>query len=210
MECFHWGYIILPDGTISHELADLHNKLQDALCNLDEGDWDEINSYLQSDDFQDKMEAVKKILDAAGIEYTTNKYDNTVNIKLGDMTFTIEFADFPFGKWGETTMGQNDPTLCTIRLSSKLNSGNLFLTLSHELVHAFTMAYHKDVVEKMEKYYGEKGKEAFMELLAYRWEYWFTKRVPHSTYGRRVVIERQYLYYSELFYSIITGGEQWK
>ena len=59
----------------------------------------------------------------------------------------------------------------TIVLSSRISTaGSLFLTLGHELMHAYTMAWHGDLIDQITDQYGEYANEVFNEYIAYQWE----------------------------------------
>lgn len=180
MECFHWGYIILPDGTISYELADLYNKLQDALSNLDEEDWDEINAYLESNDLSVKMEAVKMILDAAGIGYEQCK-ESSLMITVNDLVVGIMWEDL-VRDYGDFTPTKDRDTKTLMGGLIRLNpdklkkGGDLFMTLGHELVHAYHQLYHWDTMEANLTLTVAK---TFTEYIAYTWSMIFVKNVPY-------------------------------
>jgi hypothetical protein len=55
-----------------------------------------------------KTEALEMILEAAGIEYTYNEYENSFSVQFGLTTFTFQFRDLPLGKWGEILSGDNE------------------------------------------------------------------------------------------------------
>ena len=103
---------LYPDGTVSHELANLLNLLQHAVDSLSEEDCAEVNELLTDTNPETKMasktEALGMILKAAGIESTYNKDDNTSSVQLGEIKFTFEFRDLPMGKWGEILSGDNE------------------------------------------------------------------------------------------------------
>jgi len=87
-------YIILPDGTVSHELAALYNSMQQALKSLTEEDWEDIENLLASNDMTKKMEAIKIILTEAEIHFVESNAGKSLTIKLAESQFTIEFKAF--------------------------------------------------------------------------------------------------------------------
>ena len=193
-------FVILPDGTISYEMAELYNKMQKALDSLTEEEWKQINDLLGSGDPAQKMEAIKMILDAAGIEYTYLDADNSVAFNLGDITFTIQFHDLPLPIWGTNMVG-DDPSKRTILISTHIHKGgDLFLVLGHELAHAYMTAYHGKTLKSIEQKLGEEGKDAYMELISYQWEFSVLNQVPHVTLMQRETIEKQFSHYSLLWY----------
>jgi len=178
MDC---EYIILPDGTISRELAEIYNKLNDALGKLSEEDWEFINEKLSSDDFAEKMEAVKEILDAAGIEYTD--YEDLLVLEINEKIVTITWEDIG-GLYGETTPVSNPVTKDIVSMAIKLNpnkikqGGDLFITLGHELIHAYHIAFHWDIIRSM-----PTGTTAYIygEYTAYSWSISVVHSVPYIT-----------------------------
>ncbi|MBU7028113.1 MAG: exo-alpha-sialidase [Theionarchaea archaeon] len=192
-------FVILPDGTISYEMADLYNKMQKALDSLTEEDWEFINECLASNDPAAKMEAIMKILKAAGIEHSYSEKDNTVTVKLGKITFTIQFHDLPILTWGTNMKGQNEFNR-TILISNHIHSGgDLFLVLGHELAHAYMTAYHGNTLKSIEQQFGKEGKDAYAELISYQWEFSVLNQVPHVTPMQRDRIEEQFNHYSLLW-----------
>ena len=177
METFHCAYVILPDGTISYELAEIFNKLQDALSQMSEDDWDSLNNLLAEDNT--KIDAVSKLLDMIGIKHDVNELTQEIFMTLGEgYTLTIEFSDLPDNTWGLTTHGEERKRL-HIFLNNKIKkAGDLFLTLGHELIHAYTLRYHGTLVDSIEKEGGEMAREVFMELIAFKWQAEICWKVP--------------------------------
>ena len=62
---------------------------------MTEEDWEDINSLLASGEVTDKIRALKKILEAAGIEFQDPKGGDWLSVTLGETTFTVQFAHLP-------------------------------------------------------------------------------------------------------------------
>jgi RHS repeat-associated protein len=192
MDC---EYVILPDGTISYELAELYNKMQKALETMSEEEWAQLDEYLApGTDAATKMDAVKFILDKAGIKFKDEK--TSLVVEVGTVSFTIKFdfevkdhLNFPI--WGKTT--KTGRSTGEIVLSTHIHSGgDLFLVLGHELLHANMLSFHENKIQFVENQFGEEASIAYMELISYQWEINVLNLVPHVTLMQRETILEQY------------------
>ncbi|MGD2250885.1 MAG: RHS repeat-associated core domain-containing protein [Candidatus Methanofastidiosia archaeon] len=198
-------FVILPDGTISYELADLYNKMQKALNSMTEEEWEMLNDLLApGTELSSKLDAVKLILDKAGIE--SKMRNDVLEIDLGEMSFTITFKDLPFPIWGQTQRtGISDEG--EILLSNHIHKGgDLFLVLGHELAHAYMISFHEDRITSMETQFGKAGGNVYMELISYQWEFGILNEVPHVTLMQRETIEMQYNKYKLVWPLIRSQG----
>ncbi len=203
MDCV---YVILPDGTISYEMAKFYNLMQKGLEGLSDQDWEDINELLGSGDPTDKIKAVKKILEVAGIESQGPEGADWVSVTLGEVTFTIQFAHLPVGKWGSIEKGANVYRQ-TILISDRIFSGgDLFLVLGHELAHAYMVGYHGDTLESVMERFSERGQKVYMEFISYQWQLSILNKVPNASLMYRETVESQYRLHSLLWFSMSTRG----
>jgi hypothetical protein len=177
MDCV---FVILPDGTISYEMAEIYNKMQNALGNLSEDDWQFINEKLSSSDPAVKMEAVKMILDAAGIDY--EDWGSVLTITINEKEFHITWGDTGDDYGWTIPLYSPDMELKggTIMLNPDkiTQGGDLFLTLGHELVHAYLTAFHWDRIVSLEAL---SICRAYGEYAAYSWSLSVVHSVPFVT-----------------------------
>jgi hypothetical protein len=171
-------YVILPDGTISYDLAKIYNQLREARKSMTEEDWKEIETLLNDSKDKSKKEAVMKILEKAGIKFEYDKDQNSLSVRLGDRTYYIGFVNFADKRiWGAVQSGKST---YSIDLSNEIEyAGDLFLTLGHELIHAVMEGRERNIVKSIEKQYGTELKEVFMELTSYQWQFSVLNQVPH-------------------------------
>ncbi|MBU7038627.1 MAG: exo-alpha-sialidase [Theionarchaea archaeon] len=202
MDC---EYVILPDGTISYDLAELYNKMQKALETMSEEDWAQLDEYLApGTDAATKMEAVKVILEKAGINFKDET--TSLEVEVGTVNFTIEFSDLPFPEWGETRRKKGFST-GEILLSNHIHSGgDLFLVLGHEMTHAYMLSYHENSINSVQCQFGDEGRKAYMELISYQWEVGILNQVPHVSLMQRETILEQFDRYKLLWPLIQTYG----
>ncbi len=133
----HLAFVILPDGTISHELADLLNRLRDALKSVD---WDSIQGDLAQGDLYGALEKIiKEIFPDATIEV----YENEIDVTMADgFVFGFFWADSSHKELSSVTYGACSPVKgigANIYFNKDLikDAGDLFCVLSHELTHGF-------------------------------------------------------------------------
>jgi hypothetical protein len=108
------------------------------------------------------------ILKKADIDYEYDRATKKLTIKVEGIEFSVEFSDIK--GWGRITSGK-DPMKRTLVLNNKISkAGDLFLALGHELVHAYMIAFHGDLIDTVTQRFGELGNEAFNEHIAYQWE----------------------------------------
>ena len=202
-------YVILPDGTISHELADLINKLDQTLGNLSEEEWAKITEYLSDKNKETKIasrtKALLMILDAAGIKYDYDISAGEYYIKLGTTKFYFEFRDSPVGLWGEIQSGDNESIKSIVFADWIPSVEDLYMTIGHELIHAYMIGYHGDTIASIEEYYGKDVGVAYMELISYDWQFNMLNKVPGVSDYLKTTIEEQYKKYSH-FWEIIENN----
>jgi RHS repeat-associated protein len=160
-------YVILPDGTISRELCALYDALEKGLDNLTEEDLEDINEFLAGSD-NDKLQAVIRILEKANISHKYDRVTRELTIEVGGITFFVEFANIR--EMGKIATGAKTGRRFIVLNSKISKAGDLFLTLGHELVHAYMIAFRGDLIDTVTQRFGELGNEAFNEHIAYQWE----------------------------------------
>ncbi|MBU7017668.1 MAG: RHS repeat protein [Theionarchaea archaeon] len=175
MDC---EFVVLPDGTISYELAELYNEMQKALDSMSEEDWNLINDLLSSSKIESKMKAVGIILDKAGIDFVDS--GDLLMIEINDKPSGIAWKDI--GRhYGitELSVGKTNTDLMggMIYLNPKKikEGGDLFMTLGHELVHSYHSAFHWDQIRYSPNPY------VYGEYTAYTWSISVIGSVPHVT-----------------------------
>ena len=119
--------------------------------------------------------------------------------EFGTTIFTFEFRDLPMGLWGEILSGQ-EKNRQAIALADWISTGNdLFMVMGHELIHACMIGHHGDAIASVKERFGEEGKNAYMELISYQWEFEMLNQLPDVTQYRRDTITKQYKIYSSLW-----------
>jgi hypothetical protein len=70
------------------------------------------------------------------------------------------------------------------------------------LAHAYMIGYERGKIESIRQKFGEQGKDAFMELISYQWEFSVLNKVPNASSIQRYTIVEQYNRNSILWFSL--------
>jgi RHS repeat-associated protein len=196
-------FVILPDGTISYEVADLLNRLNDALKSLN---FDDVQKQLGEGDLMGALETVlREIFPDAEIKTS----ESMIYLTLADRyVLSFVWEDSSFRYLGSNVYGSCQPfgqTSATIYLNKDLikNAGDLFCCLSHELTHAYT---YRDfsISDLLDMSGGREDSRAyfnFIEAIAYRIEWRIMQQVSDDYLSERFKthVEKKYawvwLYY---------------
>ncbi|MBU7028772.1 MAG: exo-alpha-sialidase, partial [Theionarchaea archaeon] len=165
MDCV---FVILPDGTISYEVADILNRLRDAVNKLD---WDDVQGEMAEGDLYGALEDIlREIFPDAEFDVSSDLI--TVRLESGYVLgFTWRDSTDPRlnpFRWGFTE--QLGAFGANIYLNKDLikDAGDLFCVLSHELTHAYL---HKEFSTTELKEMSNGDIEGFHEAVAYTIEW---------------------------------------